>query len=71
MMSAIKFNCQFNFTAVEIENKSLEWMLPSKSKTVKLLAPQPTPQQLLGIGHIAPQGSGGFKQRGRNEGWDE
>jgi hypothetical protein len=43
MLSAIKFYRQLYFTAVEIKNKPLKRMLPSKAVAAKLFAPQAMP----------------------------
>ncbi len=43
VLSSVKFYRQFHFTAVEIEYIPLNWMLPPKAKTVKLLASQAMP----------------------------
>ena len=43
VLSSVKFYRQFYFTAVEIEYKLLNWMLPPKAKTAKLLASQTMP----------------------------
>ena len=55
VLSPIEFNDQFCPAAIKIQYKSLKGVLPTKTKSCKLLASQTEPEQLLGIRHSLSQ----------------
>jgi hypothetical protein len=61
MLTTIKLNSEFRFTAVKIKDKPLYRMLATKTKTAKLLSPETAPKQMLGIRHVLPQRTSSFK----------
>ncbi|SRR6266566_5480711 len=52
MLPAIQFNAKFLFVAINIEDISTEWMLPSKFSAGEPAVTQYSPRQRLGIGHL-------------------